>query len=99
MSSTEGEFVRITVPSTDNADERLTALQDDFTALLGALGGKGELIVRAIRVSCDTCDNRGPSAETFAAALAEAVAIGWTHHEDGTDECPDYTRQDQDHDH
>lgn len=74
--------VAATIPSTDAAPATFAKAQ----ALLDTLG-LGVHICN-INLRCDDCQTRGPSAPTFTDALAQAVALGWAHHPDGTDQCP-----------
>ena len=82
MTDQDGRITLVT-RSTDSAPSRQASLVD----LLNAIAGQDCGWVSTHWQSCDTCSARGPVADSFTDALAQAVALGWAHHPDGTDQC------------
>ena len=79
--------VEATIPSTDDAPATFAKAQ----ALLDTLDIGAR--ITNIHIRCDDCQTRGPAAPAFTDALAQAVALGWAHHPDGTDQCPNCKEQ------
>ncbi len=87
------QIAELNLRTTDDADARAEDVREALQDLCAALGTPVPLVIRNVRIRCDSndCSAVGPAAESVTAALLAAVGIGWRHMPDGQDHCPDCT--------